>query len=55
MLLMIKGTTIQIAVKTQTGTDPFGAPIYEPGYEDVPDVLVGQPSTDDIKSSIDLF
>lgn len=52
---MIKGTTIQIAVKTQTGTDPFGAPIYEPGWEDVPDVLVGQPSTDDIKSSIDLF
>jgi hypothetical protein len=51
----LKGTTIQIAVKTQTGTDPFGAPIYETEFVDVPDVLVGQPTTDDIKSSIDLF
>ena len=52
---MIKGTTIQILVKTQTGVDPFGEPIYTPEYEDVNDVLVGQPTTDDIKQSIDLF
>lgn len=52
---MLKGTTVQIAVKTQTGVDPFGAPIYSTTYEDVPDVLVGQPTTDDITSSVNLF
>ena len=51
----MKGTTIQIGVKTQTGTDPFGAPIYDVVFEDVKDVLVGQPSTDEIKTSTDLF
>lgn len=51
----MKGTTIQIAVKTQTGTDPFGAPTYKTEFEDVPDVLVGTPSTDDVKASVELF
>ena len=51
----MKGTTIQVEVKTQTGTDPFGAPVYESVFEDVKDVLVGQPSTDEIKTSTDLF
>ena len=51
----MKGTTIQVEVKVQTGTDPFGAPVYEPVFEDVKDVLVGQPSTDEIKTSTDLF
>lgn len=51
----MKGTTIQIGVKTETGTDPFGAPVYTTEFEDVKDVLVGQPSTDEIKTSTDLF
>ena len=51
----MKGTTVQLEVKTQTGTDPFGAPIYSVTYEDVRDVLVGQPSTDDISASTDLY
>lgn len=51
----MKGTTIQLGVKTQIGTDPFGAPEYSVIFEDVKDVLVGQPSTDDIKTSTDLF
>ena len=48
----MKGTTIQLAVRTQTGVDPFGAPIYKTEWEDVPDVLVGNPTTDDINNSI---
>lgn len=52
---MIKGTTIQLIVETQTGTDPFGAPIYEEEAVDVEDVLVGQPSTDDVTNSIQLY
>lgn len=51
----MKGTTIQIAVQTQTDTDPFGAPIYTTTWEDVPDVLVGNPTTDDITDSINLY
>ena len=51
----MKGTTIQIAVKTQIGTDPFGAPIYKTVNEDVHDVLVGSPTTDDIKASVELY
>ncbi len=52
---MLKGTTIQLIVEKQTGTDPFGAPIYEEEAVDVEDVLVGQPSTDDVTNSIQLY
>lgn len=51
----MKGTTIKLLVKTQTGTDPFGAPIYSTVWEDIPDVLVGTPTTDDIKTSVELY
>lgn len=51
----MKGTTVQLVKNTQTGTDPFGQPIYEPQLIDVPDVLVGQPSTDDITTTLQLY
>ena len=51
----MKGTTIQLVVKTQSGTDPFGAPIYTEELVDVPDVLVGSPTTDDITDSLNLY
>lgn len=50
----MKGTIVQVVVKTQTGTDPFGAPIYEESLEDVKDVLVGQPTTEDVTSTLEL-
>lgn len=50
----MKGTTVQLVVKTQTGTDEFGAPVYEEALETVSDVLIGQPSTNDLADSIDL-
>jgi len=49
------GMTVQLVVETQTGTDPFGTPIVTETLEDVEDVLVGQPSTDDITSSLELY
>lgn len=52
---MIKGMTVQIVVLTQTGTDPFGAPVITETLEDVDDVLVGQPSVDDVNTSISLY
>lgn len=51
---MIRGMTIQIVVKTQTGTDPFGAPIYSETEEDVNNVLVGQPTTEDYATTLQL-
>jgi hypothetical protein len=51
----MKGTTIQLVVNTQSGTDPFGAPIYTEELVDVPDVLVGSPTTDDITDSLNLY
>lgn len=49
------GTTIQLVVKTQTSTDAFGAPVYEEELVDVEDVLVGQPSTNEITDAIQMY
>lgn len=51
----MKGTTVQIVKKTQTGTDPFGAPIYSEELVDVADVLVGQPSTNDVTNALQMY
>ena len=51
---MIHGTTVRLYNKTQTGTDGFNNPIYSVTYEDVPDVLVGEPSDTDHTSDFDL-
>lgn len=52
---MIKGITVQYIVHTQIGTDQFGAPIYSETAEDVNDVLVGQPTTDDVTTTVSLY
>lgn len=51
----MKGIDVILITKTQTGTDPFGAPIYTEKEVTVSDCLVGQPSTDDVTSSIELY
>ena len=51
---MIKGMTVVLVEVTQSGADDFGRPIYTETEVSVPDVLVGQPSTDDITTSVDL-
>ena len=50
----MKGMTVQLVVKTETGTDPFGAPIYTEELVDINDVLVGQPSSEDALSTLEL-
>lgn len=52
---MIQGTTIKIEVKTQTGVDALNRPIYSTTEEEVSDVLVGEPSADDITSTMSLY
>ena len=47
---MIKGMTVKLLVKTQIGIDPFNKPVYSERWIDVENVLVGQPTTDEIES-----
>lgn len=51
----MRGMTVQLVEKVQTGTDAFGAPVYSETLEDVHDVLVGQPSTEDVNTSVSLY
>lgn len=51
----MKGTTVQIVVRTEGTPDPFGMPTTTEQLVDVPDVLVGQPTTDDITETMALY
>ena len=51
----MRGITVTLTVKTAASTDAFGAPIYTETTKTVDNVLVGEPSTDDITSSTDLY
>lgn len=51
----MKTVTVQLIVKTQEGTDPFGAPIETEQIVDVPGCLVGQPSSDEITQTLQLY
>lgn len=53
--MSIRGVTIQILNRTQTGTDDFGRPVYDELPEKVENVLVGQPNSDEITSSTNLY
>lgn len=49
------GCTVGLRVRTQTGTDAFNDPVYSTQTESVANVLVGQPTTDEVTSGIDLY
>ena len=51
---MIKGMPVTLIVKTQTGTDPFRRPVYTETEEIVENVLIGQPTTDEITNELNL-
>lgn len=51
----MKGVTVTLEKKTQTGTDGFGQPIYTSESISVDDVLVGEPSTDDITNNLAMY
>ena len=51
----MKGMTVQLVKKTQSGTDLFGAPIETEEIVDVPDCLVGQPTSDDIAATMEMY
>lgn len=51
---MIKGTTVTLIKKTLDSYDEFGAPIYTEEEIEVNDVLVGQPTSEDIITTNEL-
>lgn len=51
---MIAGMTIRLYDKVKTGEDDFGRPIYELVTIDVDDVLVGEPSSEEVIDTLDL-
>lgn len=52
---MLKGITIQLFVRGEI-TDPFGAPeIADGNWVDVDNVLYGEPTTEDITNTLNLY
>lgn len=51
----MKGTTVKVLKKTVTGQNEMHEDIVTEEWIDVPDVLVGQPTTDDITSTLQLY
>ena len=50
----IHGIPIELAVKVQTGTDSFNHPVYDTEWVTVDNVLIGQPSTEEITDELNL-
>ncbi|MGI6204223.1 MAG: hypothetical protein ACOYJH_02970 [Anaerovoracaceae bacterium] len=51
---MLRGITVRLKQKVQTGVDPFNHPTFEESWVDVDNVLIGEPSADDINTEINL-
>lgn len=50
----IKGITVTLIDRRQTGTDAFNRPIYEDVEIPVENVLVGEPSSEDVTNELNL-
>lgn len=51
----LKGTTVNLSVREQTGVDDFNAPVYRETTVAVGNVLICPASTEDIASDIQLY
>lgn len=51
----IKGITITLYELTQTGTDDFNEPIYEETAVPVDNVLIGEPTTEEISEDLNFY
>ena len=51
----MKGVTVTLYETTQTGVDAFGVPMYTETATTVDDVLIGEPTTEDITTSTALY
>ena len=50
----IKGITVILQVREQTGSDDFGAPVYSETMQSVENVIVSPVSTDDVVNELQL-
>lgn len=53
--MAITGATVILYEKVQTGVDEFNHPIYTETPITVDNVLIGEPSSDDIADSVNLY
>lgn len=51
----MKGITVTLHVRTQSDTDAFNRPIYTDSTVSVDNVLVGEPTAEDITSDIAVY
>ena len=51
---IIKGITIQLMTRTEKGKDSFGTMQYVEEWVDVHNVLVGEPTTDEVTETLSL-
>lgn len=51
----MKTTTVRLVVETKIGEDDFGKDIVTETIEEVPGVLVGSPTQDDIVNALQLY
>lgn len=49
------GVSVVLHVRTASGTDAFNDPVFTETTVTVANVLIGQPTTDEVTSSIDLY
>lgn len=52
---MIKGITVILAARTQSGTDEFNRPVYTETTVSVPNVLVAPAGTEAVVNDLQLF
>lgn len=52
---LLRGQTVKLHTKTQTGVDLFGAPIYDTEIVDVDNVLITPTSETDITNDIQMY
>lgn len=51
----LHGIPVTLTIRTQTGVNAFNEPIYEEAPEVVENVLVGEPSTQEIFDTMNLY
>lgn len=51
----IRGIDVTLYVRTKLGTDDFGAPVYAEQAETVSNVLIGEPTTEDVTAELQLY
>lgn len=52
---MIKGISVSLKVKTEGAENAFGEPTFTEKWETVNNVLVGEPSSEDIQNDLNIY